>query len=99
MRRTALATLVLATAAALAGCSATAVEAADVEDQVSTQLEAEVGEEPDKVECPEDLDAEVGATMTCVLTEGEDTLDVDVEVTEVDGSDVSFDIRVADEVN
>jgi hypothetical protein len=38
------------------------VEADDVASQVSDQLEAEVGQRPDSVDCPEDLQGEVGAT-------------------------------------
>ena len=99
MRRTTLAALALASAALLAGCSSTTVSASDVEDQISSQLESQVGQAPDKVACPDDLEGKVDATMTCVLTAGPDTIDVDVTVTEVDGSDVKFDIQVADQVN
>jgi outer membrane murein-binding lipoprotein Lpp len=98
MRRTTLAALALASGALLAGCSTT-VSAADVEEQISNQLEAQVGQAPDKVDCPGDLEGTVDATMTCVLTAGPDTLDVTVTVTEVDGNDVKFDIQVADQVN
>lgn len=85
---------------ALAACSGTAaVPASDVEQKISDQLEAQVGTAPDGVSCPEDLPAEEGAEMTCVLTAGEDTIDVAVTVTGVDGGDVAFDIKVADAVN
>ena len=67
--------------------------------QAIRQLESQVGQAPDKVNCPDDLEGKVDATMTCVLTAGSDTLDVTVTVTQVDGSDVSFDIKVADQVN
>ncbi|MFC6286377.1 DUF4333 domain-containing protein [Nocardioides sp. GCM10027113] len=99
MRRTALVTLTLVAVGTLAGCSADAVDKTDVEEQISTQLEAEVGQTPDRIECPGDLDAEVGATMTCLLYAGEDNIDVDVEVTSVDGDEVNFSIQVAEEVN
>lgn len=100
MRRPATLALFLSLAAAtLAGCSAGAMSQADVEDQISTQLTAQIGQTPDDVKCPGDLKAEVGASMTCVLTAGTDTVDVDVKVTEVDGSNVKFDIQVADQVN
>lgn len=99
MRRSAIATFSLLVVAAVTGCSAGAVDQSDVEEQISAQLEAEVGQAPDRVECPEDLEAEVGATMTCLLYAGEDNIDVDVEVTSVDGDDVNFSIQVADEVN
>ena len=37
--------------------------------------------------------------MTCVLSDGGQTIDVTVTVTRVDGGDVEFDIQVADAVN
>jgi hypothetical protein len=82
---------------ALAACSGTAsVSADEVEQQVSDQLAAQVGTAPDSVSCPEDLPAEVGATMTCDLTAGGQSLPVTVTVTSVDGSTVNFDIEVAE---
>lgn len=91
----------LAVAGSLAGCSleigdSGKVPAEQVAQQVSDQLEARVGRAPDAVECPEDLAAEVGATLRCTLTDGDDEIGVDVEVTAVDDSDVTFDIQVDD---
>ncbi|WP_372729896.1 DUF4333 domain-containing protein [Nocardioides sp.] len=86
-------------AVSLTGCSASAVDRADVEEQISAELAAQVGEEPDDVSCPGDLDAEVGAEMTCVLSAGGDTIDVYVVVTSVEDGTANFDIEVADEVN
>ncbi|MEO9322534.1 DUF4333 domain-containing protein [Nocardioides sp. C4-1] len=82
-------------ALALAGCSSGgSVDQSDLEDQISTQLEEEVGQAPDDISCPGDLDAEEGETMECTLTAGEDELGVQVEVTSVDGDNVKFDIQV-----
>ncbi|MCH1865416.1 DUF4333 domain-containing protein [Nocardioides sp. CFH 31398] len=75
------------------------VAAEDVEQEVASQVAAQVGSAPDGVSCPEDLPAEVGATITCTLVDGEDEYDTSVEVTEVDGTDVNFFIQVADEPN
>lgn len=90
---------VLATTLAT-GCSSTPeVSRSDLEKEISSQLEDQVGTAPDDVQCPEEgLTGKVGETQRCTLTAGSDTLGVDVEVTEVDGSDVSFDIQVDDEV-
>ena len=87
-------------AAVLAGCggSTPTVSRADLEAEISRQLAAEVGAAPDRVDCPDGLHGEVGATQRCTLTAGADTLGVDVEVTAVDGTDVSFDIEVDDQV-
>lgn len=86
----------------LAGCSGSvsvgggSVDQADLEQQVSDQLEAQVGQAPDDVSCPGDLDAEVGTTMRCTLTAGGEEIGLTVEVTEVKDSTVLFDITVDD---
>lgn len=81
----------------LAGCGAGKVEAADVETQISEQLEAQVGERPDSVDCPEDLPAEVDAMITCDLTTVDgDELGVEVTVTSVEDDTVNFDIEVVE---
>lgn len=82
----------------LAGCSGSAVAQADVEDTVAGELEIVVGERPD-VTCPGDLDAEVGAEMTCVGSlpgDGEE-YEVYLVVEEVDGGEVFFEIEVAEQ--
>ncbi|MFH5210629.1 DUF4333 domain-containing protein [Antrihabitans spumae] len=104
--RTASAVLAALASAALvsAGCSVSVgtakVDKDDLAKQISTELEAEVGEAPDEVTCPDDLKAEVGATLTCQLTGRGETYDVTVTVTSVDDDDnVKFDIKVADQPN
>ena len=78
----------------LAGCGAAAVDQKQVETRISDQLEKQGGQRPDSVTCPDDLTAEKGATMRCELSAGGETLGVSTKVTEVDGSDVKFDIQV-----
>lgn len=95
MRTSALAALVLVAGATLAGCSS-AVPQADVEDQISSQYEKQIGTPPDDVSCPEDLNAEKGATMTCQLTDSDGEYDVKVTVTSVEGDTANFDIEVLD---
>ena len=77
----------------------TTVDRDAVAAQISNQLAEQVGETPDSVECPDDLDAQVGATLTCVLTHQGESYDVDVTVTAVEGDNVSFDIEVAGQPN
>ncbi|MFJ2837703.1 DUF4333 domain-containing protein [Nocardia sp. NPDC087230] len=93
----------LSVAAVSAGCSVSVgtatVDKEAVAEQISTQLQAQVGETPDEVTCPEDLKAEQGATMTCTLTEQGATYDVKVTVTSVEGDNTKFDIEVADAPN
>lgn len=80
----------------LTGCGGTpSVAQSDVEEKISSGLEEQVGQKPDDISCPDDLEGEVGTTMTCTLTAGGDQLDVAVEVTEVDGDNVKFSFEVA----
>lgn len=75
--RTRLLLAVVAGGVLLGACSSSSgdatVPAAEVESQAATQLAEAVGSEelPD-ISCPEDLDAEVGATLDCELTAGDD---------------------------
>ena len=87
----------LALAFGLSGCGgASAVDSSEVEKQISSQLEKQIGQAPDKVDCPNDLDAEKGAEERCTLTADGQDYGVSVKVTKVDGNDVSFDIAVDD---
>ena len=86
----------LALALGLSGCGSSSVTSSDVETQISSELEKQVGQAPDSVDCPNDLDAEVGAEERCTLTVDGNDYGVSVKVTKVDGSDVSFDISVDD---
>lgn len=95
MRASAFAALVLVAGATLVGCSSSASQA-DVEAQISTQLEGELGAAPDDVSCPGDLAAEEGEQMTCTITVEEIDYDVKVEVTSVEDGTVNFDIEVLD---
>jgi hypothetical protein len=81
----------------LSACGGTkAVSEAKVEQKVSEQLTAQVGQKPDDIDCPGDLKAEKGTTMRCTLTAGDTSLGLTVTVTSVDGSNVKFDIQVDD---
>jgi len=71
-----------------------AISADSLEEQLADALEEEVGQRPDSIDCPEDLEGEVGATQRCTLTAGADELGVEVTVTAVDGDDVDFDYVV-----
>lgn len=77
-----------------ASTSGATVDEVQVEERISTMLEEEVGQKPDKIDCPGDLVGAVGETMRCTLTAGTDQLGVAVEVTEIEGSTVNFHIEV-----
>ena len=91
------AVLTAALALGVAACGSDAVSTDDLEDEVSTQLEAQVGQAPDSVDCPETLPAEEGAEVRCTLTNGGETIGMTLTVTTVEGKDVGFDIAVDDE--
>lgn len=74
--------------------SGLSISADSLEEQLADALEGDVGQRPDAVDCPGDLEGEVGATQRCTLTAGADELGVDVTVTGVEGTDVDFDYVV-----
>jgi hypothetical protein len=87
-------------ALALGGCSfsasvgGSAVRAAEIEAKAQEQFAARLP--VDSVECPEDLPAVEGATTTCTLVSGEQSFEMTVTATAVNGSDVDFDLNLAD---
>ena len=81
----------------LGACGAGAVEGEELAEAVSTELGKQVGQEPDEVVCPDALAAEVGAEARCTRTHEGTSYGVTVTATEVDGSDVNFDIQVDEE--
>ncbi|MDO9456499.1 DUF4333 domain-containing protein [Nocardioides sp.] len=96
LRRLACTAAVLTTVAfSVAGCSKT-VDLDSLEDQVSGFYTDTVGEDPDDVSCPDDIDAEKGATGTCTVTAGDTEYVVDVKVESIDGDTVNFSLEVED---
>ena len=107
IRRSAPVSIVTITAIlALSACSASigsqkTVSKEDVETQGIQQLAANAGVPVDnapKLSCPDDLKAEVGATLTCSLgTAPAKVYDVTVTVTSVDSKTekAKFDLKVA----
>ncbi|MCX6474479.1 DUF4333 domain-containing protein [Rhodococcus sp. (in: high G+C Gram-positive bacteria)] len=97
-KRPAVGIVLLSAALATGACSASVgtpqVDKSEVASQISTQLAEKIGEPPDDVTCPE-----VGASITCILTEQGTEYDVTATVTSVDGESANFDIKVADVPN
>lgn len=80
------------------------LSATEVEQKATAALAEGQGvplDEMPPIECPSDLPAEVGASIVCVIGDAAvgNTYDVTITVETVEGDDVSFDIRVADEPN
>ena len=64
----------------------------DVANQVSMKLTDAAGNRPESVTCPNDLPAKVGAQVNCEMKTKNQTYNVNVTVTSVNGSDVKFDM-------
>jgi hypothetical protein len=77
----------------LAACGQAVIEADEAESSVAEVVSSEAGFEPEDVECPDDVDAEVGGTFTCTFTGPDGPYDAEVEMTEVDGEQVQFQIE------
>ena len=98
MRPTAAAALVAAGVLLLSACDASVgvgervLDSAEVEAEVVNQLEAEVGERPESVDCPDEIEAAEGETYRCTLTaEDGSTIGLTLTMTDDEGN---FDIEV-----
>ena len=69
---------------------------ADLEAEVSAQLEQLVGQAPDSVDCPDALPAEVDAEVRCTLTSGDTMFGLTLTVTSVEDGKALFDVVVDD---
>jgi Domain of unknown function (DUF4333) len=67
-----------------------AVGKADVAKQITDKMTDANGTKPESVTCPQDLDADVGAQVNCVMHVKKKTYGVNVTVTGVDGNGVKF---------
>jgi Domain of unknown function (DUF4333) len=74
------------------GTSPHAVSKNDVAQQITSKLTDAAGNKPDSVTCPSDLAAKVGAQLNCTMKVKNQTFNVNVTVTSVNGSDVKFDM-------
>lgn len=84
-----------ATATALTGCSifGSSVPADEVEEKVAEEVESQTGTAV-TVDCPEDLEAEEGATLECELTSETEQNTVEVTVDSVDDGTVNYSFLV-----
>jgi Domain of unknown function (DUF4333) len=72
--------------------SSHAVNKSDVASQITSKLTDAAGNKPDSVNCPNDLPAKVGAQLNCEMKVKNQTFNVNVTVTSVNGNDVKFDM-------
>ncbi len=79
-------------AVGLSACSST-VPTDSLETEVE-KLATEGGLDVDSVDCPDELPAEVDASVVCTVTQQDGKeIDVDVTTTSVDGDNVNFDVK------
>ncbi len=83
--------------ASAAGCSCSvksthSVSKSDVASQITAKLTDAAGNKPESVTCPNDLPAKVGAQLNCEMKVKNQTFNVNVTVTSVEGSNVKFDM-------
>jgi hypothetical protein len=71
--------------------SSHAVSKSDVAKQITSKFTDAAGNKPDAVTCPNDLPAKVGALLNCEIKVKNQTFNVSVTVTSVNGSDVKYD--------
>jgi mRNA-degrading endonuclease toxin of MazEF toxin-antitoxin module len=74
------------------GSSSHSVSKSDVANQITSKLTDAAGDKPDSVTCPNDLGAQVGAQLNCEMKVKNQTFNVNVTVTSVQGSNVKFDM-------
>jgi hypothetical protein len=86
----ALAVLALGVAACSSGPGAVSKD--DVASQITTKMTDASGNKPESVSCPDDLKAEVGSQLNCVMKIKGQSFNVNVNVTTVDGDNVKFDM-------
>jgi hypothetical protein len=85
-RAAAVGAAVLALVVTLAGCGKIATN-----DSVEEQIKSQLG--TDSADCPSDLKGDVGQSIVCNATKGDDRFDVKVTVTSVEGDTINFDIE------
>jgi Domain of unknown function (DUF4333) len=72
--------------------SSHSVSKSDVASQITSKMTDAAGNKPDSVTCPSDLLAKVGAQVNCEMKVKNQTFNVNVTVTRVNGNDVKFDM-------
>ena len=81
----------VALTALAAGCGASVLDAAQVNERIAAQIEQQTGAEVASVSCPSDVEAKAGGTFTCTVT-GTDGSEASIAVVQTSGDgDLSFD--------
>lgn len=80
-----------------AGVASASVTAAELQEMISSQLASQAGTAPDAVDCPGDLEPELGASVTCAVTAGGETRGVTITVASVENGQISLSMKLAEQ--
>ncbi|MCW1959023.1 MAG: DUF4333 domain-containing protein [Mycobacterium sp.] len=80
---------------ASAGIAAASMSGAEVQEMISSQLAAQTGTPPAAVDCPGELETDIGSSITCALTIGDETRGVTVTVVSFDNGQLNFSMKLA----
>lgn len=80
-----------------AGIASASVSAADLQQMISSQLSSQAGSGPATVNCPGDLDTDIGASITCAVTMGGETRGVTITVASIENGQVGLSMALAEQ--
>lgn len=96
MRKTlAVAAASLLALSAGAGIASASMSAAEVQEMISSQLAGQAGTPPDAVSCPGELATEVGSSIICAVTIGDETRGVEITVVSTDNGQLNVSMALA----
>ena len=78
-----------------AGIASASVSAPELQQMISSQLAVQGGTAPDVVDCPGELTTDIGSSITCAVTFGDETRGVTVTVVSVDNGQLNFSMKLA----
>jgi hypothetical protein len=78
-----------------AGPASASVGAEELQQMISSQLAAQGGTAPTAVECPGELGSDIGSSITCAVTIGDDTRGVTITVVSVDNGQLNLSMKLA----
>ncbi|GAA3816619.1 DUF4333 domain-containing protein [Cellulomonas soli] len=94
---TAVLLLVLTSACSFSATTSTQVGTGELETQVSSMLQEQVGVAPDSVDCPDPLPGEAGSEVRCTLTASGVTYGLTATSNGVEGDAVNISVQVDDQ--
>lgn len=78
-----------------AGIASASMSADEVQQMISSQLAAQAGTPPAAVDCPGELATDIGSSITCAVTIGDETRGVTITVVSTDNGQLNFSMKMA----